>query len=198
MRGRDHGLHERDVVLRGIGPPAPGPSGGLPPARRVSVGVVLDLDHADVVQKSVHRRRGDQVVEEERVPVFQSPVGGDDHRVALVARLDDLGPDRDRVGRAAHPTWVCSLFKARSRRPRRSARGRRGAPVPASRPPAPSAWQEEGVGPRARPSSKSSIDRRRVVWCTRTLGTSSSHRGRARRSSWMSTDFLAARRLEPT
>jgi hypothetical protein len=62
------------VGLRGIGTAAGGPSDGLPAARRVAVGVPLDLDHVGVVQQPVHGRRRDQVVEEERVPLLQRAV----------------------------------------------------------------------------------------------------------------------------
>ncbi len=43
-----------------------------------------------MVKKSVHRGAGEEVVAEQGMPLLESTVGGQDHRAALVAPLDDL------------------------------------------------------------------------------------------------------------
>ena len=54
-------------------------------------------DDVGVVQQTIHGGRRDEVVEEERVPLFEGAVGGDDHRAPLVALPDGSKSVRDSV-----------------------------------------------------------------------------------------------------
>ena len=74
-------------------------------AGRVSVGGLLEHEDVGVVEQSVHRRRRHQVVAEERVPLLERPVAGQDHRPALVARADHL-VEVDRLVSLASRDWM--------------------------------------------------------------------------------------------
>ena len=43
-----------------------------------------------MMQQTIHGGGRDEVVEEQRVPLFEGSVGGDDHRAALISLTDDL------------------------------------------------------------------------------------------------------------
>src|SRR6187200_405762 len=63
-----------------------------------AVAGALDLDDDGVVQEAVEERGGDDRVTEDLAPLGEAPVGGEDHRAALVARVDQLEEQAAAVG----------------------------------------------------------------------------------------------------
>ena len=93
---REAGLGEQDTALQALADHAAHTSADLPPTRRVAVRVPFHDHEVRVVQQPVHRGRGHQFVEEERIPLFDGTVRGEDRRAALVALPDDF-VDVDRL-----------------------------------------------------------------------------------------------------
>lgn len=58
--------------------------------RRVAEGVAVHLDDVGVVKQAIQGGAGQQEVSEERRPLFEGTVGGNDRRAVLVALPDDL------------------------------------------------------------------------------------------------------------
>ena len=59
-------------------------------ARWIPKRIPLHHDDLGVVQQTVHRGAGEQLISEERGPLVDVAVGRDDHGAALVALADDL------------------------------------------------------------------------------------------------------------
>ena len=71
----------------------------------------LDLDDDGMVEQAVEQRGGDDGIAEDLAPFGEAAVGGEDHRAAFVAGVDEL---EEQIAAAGHDRKVADLVDDRA------------------------------------------------------------------------------------
>jgi hypothetical protein len=74
----------------------------------------FDLNHHGMVEQAIEQRGGDHGTAENLAPLGEATIGGQDHRAALVARVDQL---EEQVATAGDDRLVADLVDDKQRKP---------------------------------------------------------------------------------